>query len=823
MRSLAVLAIGSLGLILGMASRANAETYVYAGNPYTTVIGPYTTADSVSGSISLSSALGPNLVDFNALLLVTEIVWNDGDRTFHLFVGDPVDFAEFRVSTDGAGNIITWVADFALSGFETIGTCNDPGAELTTDTCPAIAAIFGGAGGVGDWNALICDPVCFYSFVIDDPGTWTLAAADSDGDSVADAIDNCPSVPNAAQTDSDGDGLGDACDDDNDNDGLLDSEESGPTTNPLDPDSDNDGYDDGMEVTHGSDPLAAGSVPAHGDLTLDACLADAPEAWSSSLVSTPATHLALTRLGPDLVSFLDDEDRLFLSDGSILTQADPINLGIVDFVPIGSAPTGLSPVVTDDSGEEILITVDEGGFAQYWPLPVDFNVPPAWVTSLRRSGCATDSIVAAPTMQARRYASPAYQAAYPTDLVFVGTRFQSGCVGDEHKDNKFFALRGDTGVVEWTFNSLNTDDIDGVSGFALDANNDVLFAATERNDATQDSLWAIDVLTGQLLWSANNGPLRVPPMLAGDRVYAASTSGMVWAVDKTTGAPLWTISNGGVPLLASKLVETPAGVVLIASIDLNGEVWLVRDETLFGSAVWIAELPGGAQASSDALVFGLGSENLFVGASDGRIYQLDVATGAVEASRLASIGGGVDLLAIQQDNYSSRAPSLFATTDDGKVQRFCQPFRTNTSPIDTDGDDVTDGADNCPDDANPFQCDLDQDGIGNACDPAWLYDQDMDGLFDMDEDTNSNGIVDPGETDPQNPDTDGDGVSDGHELDDFGVVACGNAPPVPVPALPPSGLGLLAIALCATGVAWGRSGTRASPASATPSLSRSRG
>ena len=36
--------------------------------------------------------------------------------------------------------------------------------------------------------------------------------ADGDGDGIADAADNCPSVSNADQADSDGDGAGDACD-----------------------------------------------------------------------------------------------------------------------------------------------------------------------------------------------------------------------------------------------------------------------------------------------------------------------------------------------------------------------------------------------------------------------------------------------------------------------------------------------------------------------------------------------------------------------------------------------------------------------------------
>jgi len=66
---------------------------------------------------------------------------------------------------------------------------------------------------------------------------------DSDGDTVPDTIDNCPSDYNPNQADTDGDGSGDACDDDDDNDAFEDSVESYVGTDPLDDCPDGPGDD----------------------------------------------------------------------------------------------------------------------------------------------------------------------------------------------------------------------------------------------------------------------------------------------------------------------------------------------------------------------------------------------------------------------------------------------------------------------------------------------------------------------------------------------------------------------------------------------------
>lgn len=141
-----------------------------------------------------------------------------------------------------------------------------PAADLAALQAALLAAVH--AGGSITINGYTYSWANFE--VIED--NLTVVSADTDGDAVDDADDNCPSVPNNDQLNTDGanDG-GDACDEDDDNDGWADLDDNCPlVANPNQEDSDGDGFGNGCDNCMSiANPL---QEDANDDGCGDACL-----------------------------------------------------------------------------------------------------------------------------------------------------------------------------------------------------------------------------------------------------------------------------------------------------------------------------------------------------------------------------------------------------------------------------------------------------------------------------------------------------------------------------------------------------------------------
>lgn len=113
-------------------------------------------------------------------------------------------------------------------------------------------------------------------------------------------------------------------------------------------------------------------------------------------------------------------------------------------------------------------------------------------------------------------------------------------------------------------------------------------------------------------------------------------------------------------------------------------------------------------------------------------------------------------------------PEFFAGMSDDEV-RVLHNWR-----FDSDGDSVVEPDDNCTQTANPDQADLDDDGLGDACDD----DVDGDGL--------GNAVEEQMTTDPRDTDSDGDGSPDGVDQCPTRAGDENGCPPLAVAAAPPA-------------------------------------
>ncbi len=156
--------------------------------------------------------------------------------------------------------------------------------------------------------------------------------ADTDMDGIGDTCDNCPLISNPDQADNDSDGIGDVCDPDDDNDNVPDIDDNCPLYyNPDQADFDNDGIGDECDDDDDNDGVIDDIDNCHFTPNPDQTDSDMDgigDACDSSFD-------AYTPMGPDITVQTGD---------ATVTFSDISDEGFTSFVPIipdqGDMPEG---------------------------------------------------------------------------------------------------------------------------------------------------------------------------------------------------------------------------------------------------------------------------------------------------------------------------------------------------------------------------------------------------------------------------------------------------------------------------------------------------
>ena len=153
----------AVGVLTAAAVQATPITYTYTGTPFTTVTGPYTTSDKVTGSVELMSPLGLNM----SLTSVTPLAFSFFDGVQTINSSSTLNFATISFGTSPTGAITQWIVQIGTNTglIQTANTIAafDSGQLLPLGTGSGTVVF---AANPGTWSAITSVPDAGSTFAL---------------------------------------------------------------------------------------------------------------------------------------------------------------------------------------------------------------------------------------------------------------------------------------------------------------------------------------------------------------------------------------------------------------------------------------------------------------------------------------------------------------------------------------------------------------------------------------------------------------------------------------------------------------------------------
>ena len=240
----------------------------------------------------------------------------------------------------------------------------------------------------------------------------------------------------------------------------------------------------------------------------------------------------------------------------------------------------------------------------------------------------------------------------PRNIVVVGTY-------DNSLNNSFVAMDMADGEVLWT---TTPGTLATVTGSPVIYGNTAYFTSLSFDGSP--SIWAVNLTTGAVIWSRSDaGSISSAPALSADGsvLYVGNDAGTVYAFSTANGTSpaLWTnaLGDGSVfgapwPFGGTVFVSTSSKVHKLSASSgaSEGSPWPV--------SVSLPSIP----------VVGA-SGKLYVGAQNGNIYEIVIATGATKTKSLGAAAGTIGDPVLGTDDGQ-----LYVGAADGRIYKVAVPF-----------------------------------------------------------------------------------------------------------------------------------------------------
>jgi len=288
-----------------------------------------------------------------------------------------------------------------------------------------------------------------------------------------------------------------------------------------------------------------------------------------------------------------------------------------------------------------------------------------------------------------------------TDVVFVGSYGGSYNLGNPSTSNgQVYALNGGTtsvtttagfggncpslatsvpgGGLLWTF-SPSSPGMDSVSSTPyVDYTNKVLWVTSYSNGNTQPSLWKINLLNGTLAsgtatWSLGDIGSSPSPNADGSFVYVGTNAGGLKAIRVSDGTvytcPTATVCTGTNTIIGFPWSVGTSPDTIIFTYGNHVQSVSFNFSTLTFSQNWTVQ-PSGTPASVSAPVVDGTNTYLYIGASDGKVHELQVSNG-LDFKQVTIVPGTPT---VGSPGFDGALNQIYVGASDGHIYAFPTPF-----------------------------------------------------------------------------------------------------------------------------------------------------